>query len=100
MYLVETGRDLVQAAERLRVPHIHEHTDCMLQGPMSAPSQTREDTAMGAGDDLLKGMCWFTPLIKVCGCLFTSLGLEETAPSQLLSKLPPTPTPIILFEAS
>lgn len=72
----------------------------MLQGPMSAPSQTREDTAMGAGGDLLKGVCWFTPLIKVCGCLFTSLGLEETAPAAAALKAAPTPTPIILFEVS
>lgn len=55
---------------------------------------------MGAGGNLLKGVCWFTPLIKVCECLFTSLGLEETAPSAAALKAAPTPTPIILFEAS
>lgn len=45
---------------------------------------------MGAGGDLLKGVCWFTPLIKVCGCLFTSLGLEETAPAAAALKAAPT----------
>lgn len=78
MYSTETGRELVQEAERRWVPHTHEHIwtrNCMLQDPIWASLTNRGASSPVGHGNLLKGICLSQhrcSLRKVCECPFTS----------------------------